>query len=655
MLKSAIAILTYRRHDSLKLMLEQVLKECADPLTGKLEVPVAVFEDCGQSDATEDYLLQNATFLRRDFVYEADVYDRQGVTVYLSHNNAGVTGNSNKAMKWFMDETDCDHLCLCNDDLEVLGPFYKTYAEAHEKLGVGLFCFCDFEDESYKWVTVKSKGIPVKLLTRMTGIMMSMTRALIDDIGYYDADAFVFGQEHSLVAGTPILMSDYTWKRIEDVKIGDCVMGWEKPERHGAHQTFVKTSVTKVHSYDAETVEMTTRSGKAIFCTADHWWYNGVVRGKAHFAQPKKGLKLRRITGLASLPTPMSSDYMRGYVAGAMDGAGTYGRTPSTSHYLRVTDSSFVRRFTSFLSDLGLAHRVKETTYEAKSTGGLLVGTRPITFIQFWGEVTSPTAVESDDFWAGWLGGMYDAEGCSTSIAQDKSVNPDVYSNVVRALQRFSFRTVEKPHQVEWLGGRPELIRFWNLARPAIQKKIDAQFSVYQRNCVRAETDPVESVKKVGAQRVYCLTTDSGNYFADGYMSHNCDYTARARFRQFINLNGNPQHCLDIVCPHLKHQNVKSSLTDSEKQIYNAHADMMINVVANTYMSSSLYRPFSTGRWEMTAGGRDKIGIPLSSLKGYSRVRTAPIDPDCAPLVALPEKEPIEFVDDVSSPSDRIG
>lgn len=187
--KSAIAILTYRRINSLRLFLEQILKECPD-------VPIAVFEDCGQTDETEDFLLEGAEFIRRDHTYAADVYKRGNATVFLSHYNAGVCGNSNKAIKWFMDETDAEHLCLCNDDLEASGPFHLTYAEAHKKLEVGLLCFSDFTSDAYKFVTIPVRGLKVKMLTRMTGIMMSMTRALVADIGYYDAQAFTFGQEH---------------------------------------------------------------------------------------------------------------------------------------------------------------------------------------------------------------------------------------------------------------------------------------------------------------------------------------------------------------------------------------------------------------------------------------------------------------------------
>jgi glycosyltransferase involved in cell wall biosynthesis len=188
-MKSAIGILTYRRVNSLRLFLEQVQAECS-------EVPIAVFEDCGQTDNTEDFLLEGATFVERNHEFACDIYQRGKVTVFLSHHNAGVCGNSNKAIKWFMERTDAEHLCLCNDDLEATGPFYLTYAEAHKKLDIGLFCFSDFTSDEYKFVTVPVRGTKVKILTRMTGIMMSFTRKLVEEIGYYDAMTFTFGQEH---------------------------------------------------------------------------------------------------------------------------------------------------------------------------------------------------------------------------------------------------------------------------------------------------------------------------------------------------------------------------------------------------------------------------------------------------------------------------
>jgi hypothetical protein len=124
------------------------------------------------------------------------VHGRQFFTAFLGARNLGVSGNSNRALKWLMDETDADHFCLINDDLHVLGDFVDFYKKAHLDLGVGMFCFCDFIGPTYRWVDIKKRGYNIKLCPRMTGIMMSFTRELINTIGYFDMSFGKFGEEH---------------------------------------------------------------------------------------------------------------------------------------------------------------------------------------------------------------------------------------------------------------------------------------------------------------------------------------------------------------------------------------------------------------------------------------------------------------------------
>lgn len=129
----------------------------------------------------------------------------ENVRMFLGDYNLGVSGNSNRALRWFM-ESDCDHLLLCNDDLFVEGDFADFYAQAHTDLGIGLLCFCDFtkaspaignnNPKSYEWITQPWRGYGVKLLPRMTGIMMSMTREVVEKIGYFDTEFGQFGEEH---------------------------------------------------------------------------------------------------------------------------------------------------------------------------------------------------------------------------------------------------------------------------------------------------------------------------------------------------------------------------------------------------------------------------------------------------------------------------
>lgn len=167
------------------------------------QYPLGIFDDCSLKDRTQHYLAGTDTFL-----YRKEFYARYGNNgrryTFLGTRNLGVAAQSNRAIKWFMEETSCDHLVLCNDDIVVSNDFVKLYADAHEDLNVHLWCLCDFTSETYKWVTLNAvinkpdrhkESYTLKVLPRMTGIMMSMTRQLIERIGYFDS-RFFFGEEH---------------------------------------------------------------------------------------------------------------------------------------------------------------------------------------------------------------------------------------------------------------------------------------------------------------------------------------------------------------------------------------------------------------------------------------------------------------------------
>ena len=204
-MKSAVAILTYRRLNALRALMPGLEKHCAQYQT-------AVFEDCGQRDDTADYLQKGRIPQARPELMAVewtpqmpDTSNHFNTQVFMGDRNLGVAGNSNRALKFFMD-SGCDHLCLCNDDLLVNGDFVSYYAKAHKDLDIGMFCFCDFDKaspaisgppESYKWVTYPWRGYKLKMLPRFTGIMISLTRAVVEKIGYFDAEFGKFGEEHS--------------------------------------------------------------------------------------------------------------------------------------------------------------------------------------------------------------------------------------------------------------------------------------------------------------------------------------------------------------------------------------------------------------------------------------------------------------------------
>lgn len=189
---SAIAILTFRRLPALLTELEGLRQH-----TQPLGVPVAVFEDCGNRDNTAAYLSQGPHRERPDLL--ATQYDHpDGFQAFVGHVNLGVAGNSNRALHWLaMENPGTDHYCLLNDDLQVHGDFVNFYATAHKTLGIGFFCFNDFwESETHRWIIARSRGYRLKLFTRMTGIMLSITRSAFNKVGYFDTRFGQFGQEH---------------------------------------------------------------------------------------------------------------------------------------------------------------------------------------------------------------------------------------------------------------------------------------------------------------------------------------------------------------------------------------------------------------------------------------------------------------------------
>lgn len=195
-MKSAIAILTFRRLPVLKTMLEGLQHHCGHHET-------AVFEDCGQTDGTAGFLqagrtgTNDAELMAWKYEPTGQQANYPGMHVFMGARNLGVAKNSNRALRWFLRDTDADYLCLCNDDLFVTGDFASFYASASKDLGVEHFCFNDFTHHpSYQWITYRMRGYGVKMSTRYTGIMMAFTRPLLERVGYFDSRFGVFGQEH---------------------------------------------------------------------------------------------------------------------------------------------------------------------------------------------------------------------------------------------------------------------------------------------------------------------------------------------------------------------------------------------------------------------------------------------------------------------------
>ena len=122
---------------------------------------------------------------------------------------------------------------------------------------------------------------------------------------------------------------------------------------------------------------------------------------------------------------------------------------------------------------------------------------------------------------------MYDGEGCFPTIAQSKIYNPDNFNEIARLLTKFnfSFSTWDGndggPCVFRLMGGHETWVRFFNWTRPI---KWDSTQARKMLMCCRScKPDKIVAIEPAGMSTVHCITTETHNFIADGYLSHNCD------------------------------------------------------------------------------------------------------------------------------------
>lgn len=620
---SAVAILTYNRRPVLQKFLASLRGHCP-------QYPVAVFEDGGYLDDTAEWLKNGATFEKECWEIEAQKWTKEGMEIFIGTRNIGVAGNSNRALAWFL-QRGYDHLLLCNDDLLAEGDFVRAYAQAHEQFGVGLFCFCKIAERGYELASIMWRGQQFNLLTRLTGAMMSLTRACVDTVGFFDTAYGAACNEHSTPPQSPVWMGDYTFKAIGEVRVGDQVMGWKpvthrKPKKDtqhlpqllkNEHSELCRSVVVATKRYSSDVVAVTMESGRKFVCTPDHYWARFSFTKNGRFVHPKVGVDLAYITDpKIHIET---DEYRFGYLAGALAGDGSIRKN---SVVLRVDNDDFVRRFVAYAKQLfgentvRVKERVKIPWKNTKWTVTLLSGRKNRKPIRPFYATFKDWIPVTKNHQYGWLAGMYDAEGSGRGIAQSKNINPKKRDLLEQVLLQngFSLNT-NAEHEVIIHGGTKKMTHFATLCNPACKYKLD-RVIVGRRGGWKTK-DRIVSVEPCGVSEVVCLTTETGNYVVHGYASKNCDYTYRASFSGHVLVDGMTHTGVDIEDSKLAHQTCNSSIDAENKPYYDSVGDAAMKQSSAAYPYSDHYRPFSTCHLRNAGGRLNESGVPIKNMPGY--------------------------------------
>jgi len=258
-------------------------------------------------------------------------------------------------------------------------------------------------------------------------------------------------------AEAPILMADLTTKRIEDVKVGDMVMGWSwdsptkgngfgDPDKTYHRKRMVPTEVTEINSRMSDVQTVVLDNSDVLRCTPDHHWFTGASPHQSH----------------------------------------TDGRPEYRPSKVGV---KMLKMFDTYVPDMDPAD-------------------------------------------AGWLAGMFDGEGSVTAkgngvlrIAQSKQHNPDVCKKIEELLTKYDYDWSYTDAGTSYYitGGWREKRRFMLQTNPVRSYKIVNSILPLVGNAI-LEKPKVTSITKTSNEKVYALTTKTGNYVVWGYLSRNCQY-----------------------------------------------------------------------------------------------------------------------------------
>jgi DNA repair photolyase len=333
---------------------------------------------------------------------------------------------------------------------------------------------------------------------------------------------------------TPVLMSDGRTRRIEDLKVGDEIIGTVRDARY---RRYVKTEVL-AHWMTVKPVwAVTLEDGTRLLASGDHRFLT--ERGWKHVCNsPRSALDRPHLTTRDSLlgtgrfadPPRQDADYRRGYLCGLIRGDGhlkVYGRLHSFR--LALTDFEALRRAQLFLE--GLAIETHEALF-AKASGNH----RELCCLRSGSRATYEAIAElirwphspNHQWRKGFLAGIFDAEGsCGAHNAlRITNENGQIIHYTQESLDRLGFDTVVEPPSPNGCrvvrirgGGLKERLRFFHLTDPAITRKRTIAGLALKSD---AQTK-VTSIEPLGMELpLYDITTGTGDFIADGVVSHNC-------------------------------------------------------------------------------------------------------------------------------------
>ena len=351
------------------------------------------------------------------------------------------------------------------------------------------------------------------------------------------------GCSYCLSGDTLILMGDGRAKTLRDVQVGDVIYG---TVRQGWYRRYVRTRVLDHWSAEKPAYRITLADGTELVASGDHrfltergWKF---VTGREQGRHRRPHLTLNNaLMGIGTLQAVSAATppYKQGYLCGMIRGDGHLGfyqyDRPGRQHgnqwqfRLALTDDEGLERTASYLDSVGIpthAFCFQEATIRTAALSAIRTHARSA--VKAIEDVIDWPETPSTEWRRGFLAGIFDAEGSySGGTLRISNTDETILSTIEAALQHFDFSFVrEKGNRrersiqcVRLLGGLVEHLRFFHRVDPAIRRKVDIEGQAL-KSAVDLQVVCIESLEE--RRPMYDITTATGDFIANGVVSHNC-------------------------------------------------------------------------------------------------------------------------------------
>ena len=368
------------------------------------------------------------------------------------------------------------------------------------------------------------------------------------DVGFTQSINPYRGCEHGcgycIWGGTPVLMADGRTRALSELKRGDEIYG---TRRVGAYRRYVRSRVLDHWSSIKPAFRVALEDGTELVTSGDHRFLT--ERGWKHVSdarpltqRPHLTLKNKLMgTGAFVEAERETDDYRRGYLCGMLRGdahMGVHECVRSNGRHTRVSqfrlalcDPEALLRSQDYLLDFEIVtseYRFQAAQGNRREMNAIATGSAS-KLVAVRSLIAWPTA-SSKEWAAGFLSGIFDAEGSfSQTVLRISNSDHQIIGWICTSLRSLGFQyAVEdkktdpklKPMKVVRLvGGLREHLRFFHTVRPAITRKLNLEGQAIKSDA-KLRVVAIEPLGK--AMRLYDITTETGDFIANGVVSHNC-------------------------------------------------------------------------------------------------------------------------------------